>query len=149
MGPGWAKLLIVWAKPTLQHTALDIMSWDGKYWTSCWFHTDYFNREYLFWTWLTSFKSRHFNLSIHISLISLRQVFTEIHVVLFTCLWREVTENAPCLFSLVWSDLAVNTMVKQDDVITNPVSFSLSKKKKKIHKIISAKVSSIPDLSPG
>ncbi len=21
-------------------------------WTSCWVHTDYFNREYLFWTWL-------------------------------------------------------------------------------------------------
>ncbi len=74
-------------------------------WTSRWFHTDYFNREYLFWTWLTSFKSRHFKLSIHIFLMYLRQVFAEIHVVLFTCLWREVTEtepaeNAPCLFSL-------------------------------------------------
>ncbi len=28
-------------------------------WTSRRFHTDYFNIEYLFWTWLTSFKSRH------------------------------------------------------------------------------------------
>ncbi len=72
-------------------------------WTSRRFHTDYFNIEYLFWTWLTSFKSRHFKLSIHICLMYLRRVFAEIQVVLFTCLWREVTEtepaeNAPCLF---------------------------------------------------
>ncbi len=37
----------------------------------------------------------------------LRQVFAEIHAVLFTCLWRDVTEtepaeNAPCLFSLFY-----------------------------------------------
>lgn len=38
-------------------------------------------------------------------------------------------------------------MVKQDDVIANPDAFSLSKKKEN-HKIPSAKVSSIPDLSP-
>ncbi len=72
-------------------------------WTSRRFHTDYFNIEYLFWTWLTSFKSRHFKLSIHIFLMYLRRVFAEIQVVLFTCLWRKVTEtepaeNAPCLF---------------------------------------------------
>ncbi len=72
-------------------------------WTSRRFHTDYFNIEYLFWTWFTSFKSRHFKLSIHIFLMYLRRVFAEIQVVLFTCLWRKVTEtepaeNAPCLF---------------------------------------------------
>ncbi len=64
-------------------------------WTSCRFHTDYFNIEYLFWTWLTSFKSRHFKLSIHICLMYLRRVFTEIQVVLFTCLWRKATETEP------------------------------------------------------
>ncbi len=62
-------------------------------WTSHRFHTDYFNIEYLFWTWLTSFKSRHVKLSIHIFLMYLRRVFAEIQVVLFTCLWREVTET--------------------------------------------------------
>ncbi len=64
-------------------------------WTSCPFHTDYFNIEYLFWTWLTSFKSRHFKLSIHICLMYLRRVFAEIQVVLFTCLWRKVIETEP------------------------------------------------------
>ncbi len=66
-------------------------------WASRRFHTDYFNIEYLFWTWLTSFKSKH------LTFMYLRQVFAEIQVVLFTCLWRKVTEtepaeNAPCLF---------------------------------------------------
>ncbi len=64
-------------------------------WTSRRFHTDYFNIEYLFWTWLTSFKSRHFKLSIHICLMYLRWVFTEIQVVLFPCLLRKVTETEP------------------------------------------------------
>ncbi len=64
-------------------------------WTSRRFHTDYFNIEYLFWTWLTSFKIRHFKLSIHICLMYLRRVFAEIQVVLFTCLWRKVTETEP------------------------------------------------------
>ncbi len=64
-------------------------------WTSRRFHTDYSNIEYLFWTWLTSFKIRHFKLSIHICLMYLRRVFTEIQVVLFTCLLRKVTETEP------------------------------------------------------
>ncbi len=76
-------------------TVLDIMSWVGKTGHRVEFHTDYFNIEYLFWTWLTSFKSRHFKLSIHICLMYLRRVFAEIQVVLFTCLWRKVTETEP------------------------------------------------------
>ncbi len=109
-------------------TALDIMSWDGKNWTSCWFHTDYFNREYLFWTWLTSFKSRHFKLSVHIFFMSLRQVFTKIHVVLFMCLWREVTEsekaeNTPCLFSLFYESTLFCCYDDYTQIKVDPLQF--------------------------
>ncbi len=46
------------------------MSLDEQNWRLCWFHTNYFIREYLFSTWLTSFESRHFKLSVHIFLMS-------------------------------------------------------------------------------
>ncbi len=72
---------------------------------------------------MTSFKSIHFKLSIHIFLMSLRQVFAEIQVVLFTCLGREVTEtktaeSAPCIFSLFYKGIFfccyVYTQIKVD-----------------------------------
>ncbi len=43
---------------------------DGTDWTSCWFHTDYFITECLFSIRLTSFQSRHFQLSIDITPMS-------------------------------------------------------------------------------
>ncbi len=46
------------------------MSLDEQNWRLCWFHTNYFIREYLFSTWLTSFESRYFKLSVHIFLMS-------------------------------------------------------------------------------
>ncbi len=59
-------------------------------WSWCGFHMYYLNREYLFWTWL--------HLKVDISgflytYMSVRQVFAEVHVVLFMCLWREVSQR--------------------------------------------------------
>ncbi len=84
-------------------TVLDIMSWDRKTGHRVGFIRITLTSNICFGRDLLSFKSRHFKLSIHIFLMYLRRVFAEIQVVLFTCLWRKVTEtepaeNAPCLF---------------------------------------------------
>ncbi len=50
---------------------------------------------------MTLFKGRHFKLSIHIFIISVRQVFAEIVVVLFLkIIETAMAESAPCLFYL-------------------------------------------------
>ncbi len=50
-------------------------------WTLCWFHTDYFNREYLFWMWLTSFK------------ISFKKDISSFLYIYFSCLWGEYSRR--------------------------------------------------------
>ncbi len=55
---------------------------DGTDWTSCWFHTDYFITECLFSIRLTSFQSRHFQLSIDITPMSVCWDFAELQFIL-------------------------------------------------------------------
>ncbi len=59
---------------------------DGTDWTSCWFHTDYFITECLFSIRLTSFQSRHFQLSIDITPMSVCWDFAELQFILVTFL---------------------------------------------------------------
>ncbi len=76
---------------------------DGTDWTSCWFHTDYFITECLFSIRLTSFQSRHFQLSIDITPMSVCWVFAELHFILVTYFKEQLaemkTKSASCLFS--------------------------------------------------
>ncbi len=77
---------------------------DGTDWTSCWFHTDYFITECLFSIRLTSFQSRHFQLSIDITPMSVCSVFAELHFILVTYFKEQLaemekTKSASCLFS--------------------------------------------------
>ncbi len=121
----------IWKAELLVGVAtLEIMSLDGKNWSSRWFHTDYFIREYLFLRWLTSFKSRWFTLYIHIFLMSVRQVFAEIQVVLFTCLWREVTETetaerASCLFSLFYKSTLFSCYYDYTQIQLDPLQIQM------------------------
>ncbi len=80
---------------------------DWKDWTSCWFHTDYFITECLVSIKLTSFESRHFELSIDITPMSVCWVFAELHFILVTYFKEqfaetEKTESASC-FSFFFS----------------------------------------------
>ncbi len=80
---------------------------DWKDWTSCWFHTDYFITECLFS--ITSFESRHFELSIDITPMSVCWVFAELHFILVTYFKEqfaetEKTESASCLFSFFFQN---------------------------------------------
>ncbi len=89
--------------------ALEIMGLDWKDWTSCWFHTDYFITECLFSTRLTSFESRHFELSIDITPMSVCWVFAELQFILVTYFKEqfaetEKTESASCWFSFVFQN---------------------------------------------
>ncbi len=81
---------------------------DGTDWTSCWFHTDYFITECLFSIRLTSFQSRHFQLSIDITPMSVCWVFAELQFILVTFFEEQLaemekTKNASCLFSFFFS----------------------------------------------
>ncbi len=60
----------IWKARSLVAVVTLDMSLDEQNWRLCWFHTNYFIREYLFSTWLTSFESRYFKLSVHIFLMS-------------------------------------------------------------------------------
>ncbi len=76
---------------------------DGTDWTSCWFHTDYFITECLFSIRLTSFQSRHFQLSIDITPMSVCWVFAELQFILVTYFEEQLaemekTKSASCLF---------------------------------------------------
>ncbi len=77
------SIVIPKVEPHVGVITLQIMSSDEKDRTLRWFHMDHLIREYLFSTLL--------NLKANISsflyiLMSVRQVFTEIRVVLITCL---------------------------------------------------------------
>ncbi len=61
---------------------------DGTDWTSCWFHTDYFITECLFSIRLTSFQSRHFQLSIDITPMSVCVSFRWVTVHFSDVFWR-------------------------------------------------------------
>ncbi len=65
---------------------------DGTDWTSCWFHTDYFITECLFSIRLTSFQSRHFQLSIDITPMSVCWVFAELQFILVTYFEEQLAE---------------------------------------------------------
>ncbi len=82
---------------------------DGTDWTSCWFHTDYFITECLFSIRLTSFQSRHFQLSIDITPMSVCWVFAELHFILVTFFEEQLaemekTKSASCLFSFFFQN---------------------------------------------
>ncbi len=77
---------------------------DGTDWTSCWFHTDYFITECLFSIRLTSFQSRHFQLSIDITPMSVCWVFAELQFILVKFFEEQLaemekTKSTSCLFS--------------------------------------------------
>ncbi len=81
---------------------------DGTDWTSCWFHTDYFITECLFSIRLTSFQSRHFQLSIDITPMSVCWDFAELQFILVTFFEEQLaemekTKSASCLFSFFFS----------------------------------------------
>ncbi len=82
---------------------------DGTDWTSCWFHTDYFITECLFSIRLTSFQSRHFQLSIDITPMSVCWVFAELQFILVTFFEEQLaemekTKSASCLFSFFFQN---------------------------------------------
>ncbi len=82
---------------------------DWKDWTSCWFHTDYFIMECLFSMRLTSFESRHFQLSIDITPMSVCWVFAELQFILVTYFEEqfvetEKTKSASCWFSFFFQN---------------------------------------------
>ncbi len=68
----------------------------------------------------------HFKLSIHIFIMSVRQIFTEIQVVLFT--WRKLTEtkmdeSAPCLFSLFYKSTLFCCNYDYTQIKVGPLQF--------------------------
>ncbi len=74
---------------------------------------------------MTLFKGRYSKLSIHIFIISVRQVFAEIEVVLF---WKIIetamAESAPCLFSLFYkSTFFVIIMKSRPFTVSNNTLF--------------------------
>ncbi len=82
---------------------------DGTDWTSCWFHTDYFITECLFSIRLTSFQSRHFQLSIDITPMSVCWVFAELQFILVPFFEEQLaemekTKSASCLFSFFFQN---------------------------------------------